>query len=81
MTCMTQTLTIRLPQGLARRVKSKARASNTNVSAVARRLLAEYARGHKSQAGANALQQHIDSYAGSWDGHCSGEDLLRRTRG
>ena len=78
---MTQTLTIRLPQGLARQVKSKARASNTNVSAVARGLLAEYVRSHKAKPSANAMQQHIDSYAGSWDGHCSGEELLRRTRG
>ncbi len=78
---MTETITIRLPGGLARRVKNKARADKTNVSAVARRLLTEYVGGHKNGAAVNAMQQHIDAYAGTWDGHCSGEELLRRTRG
>jgi predicted transcriptional regulator len=78
---MTETLTIRLPQSLARQVKNKARARRTNVSAVARQLLADYVRNHKANPAANALQQHIDAYAGSWDGHCSGQELLRRTRG
>jgi predicted transcriptional regulator len=78
---MTQTFTIRLPEKLVRRVKNKARANKTNVSAVTRRLLAEYVRGHKEQQAPNTMQEHIDAYAGTWDGHCSGEQLLRRTRG
>jgi predicted transcriptional regulator len=78
---MTQTLTIRLPQSLARRLKNKAKASRTNVSAVARQLFADYVRHHKPKSADNGLQQHIDAHAGTWDGHCSGEELLRRTRG
>jgi hypothetical protein len=78
---MTQTLTIRLPQSLARQVKNKARAKRTNVSAVARELFAHYVRHHKDQSVSTPLQQHIDAHAGTWDGHCSGEELLRRTRG
>ena len=78
---MTQTLTIRLPQTLARKVKNKARASKTNVSTVTRRLLTEYVRGHQDETSTNTMQQHIDAYAGTWDGYCSGEELLRRTRG
>ncbi len=80
---MTQTLSVRLPQQLVRRVKHKARANRTNVSAVARQLFAEYVRrpGHQAPPVANPMQQHVDAYAGSWDGHCSGEELLRKTRG
>lgn len=78
---MTRTLTIRLPQSLARQVKDKARAGRTNVSAVARQLFADYVRQGKTHPASNEMQQHIDAYAGSWDGHCSGEELLRRTRG
>jgi len=81
--CMTQTLTVRLPQGLVRRVRHKARANRTNVSAVARQLFAEYVRHQKEGIGtsSNPMQQHIDAYAGSWEGHCSGAELLRKTRG
>ena len=31
-------------------------------------------------SGLNAMQEHIDAFAGRWDGYCSGEELLRRTR-
>ncbi len=81
--CMTQTLTARLPQGLVRRVRHKARANRTNVSAVARQLFAEYVRQQKEGAGTSPspMQQHINAYAGSWEGHCSGAELLRKTRG
>jgi len=81
--CMTQTLTVRLPQGLVRRVRHKARANRTNVSAVARQLFAEYVRDENEVTGSspNPMQQHIDAYAGSWEGHCSGAELLRKTRG
>lgn len=77
---MTETLSIRLPESLARQVKSKARAAGTNVSAVARELFTEYVRQHKAPPTANGMQQHIDAYAGTWDAHCSAEELLRRTR-
>lgn len=79
---MTQTLTVRLPQGLVRRVRHKARANKTNVSAVARQLFSEYLQQTERSASVapNPLQQHIDTYAGSWDGHYSGAELLRKTR-
>jgi hypothetical protein len=75
---MTKTLTIRLPLTLARELKSKAKAAKTNPSAVLRRMAAEYVR--ESKPAANAMQEHIRAHAGSWDGFCSGEELLRRTR-
>jgi hypothetical protein len=80
---MTQTLTVRLPQRLVSQVRYKARANRTNVSAVARRLFADYVRRQKGSAATtpNPMQQHIDAYAGSWEGHCSGAELLRKTRG
>jgi len=78
--CMTRTLTIRLPAHLMRELKAKARSSQTTPSVVLRRLAADYVRG-KKRPGRNALQEHIAAYAGTWDGYCSGEELLRRTRG
>jgi hypothetical protein len=77
---MTTTLTIRLPVALARELKSRTKAAKTNPSAVLRRAAASYVRQKKGGAGATAMQQHIDAYAGAWNGHCSGEELLRRTR-
>ena len=34
----------------------------------------------KEKPALNAMQKHIRAYAGTWDGHCSGTELLRRTR-
>jgi hypothetical protein len=76
---MTQTLTIRLPRELARDLKCKAQAAKTTPSAVLRRMAAEYVKSAKGPA-RNALQEHIATHAGRWDGHCSGEELLRKTR-
>jgi predicted transcriptional regulator len=77
---MTTTLTIRLPASLARELKAKARAGKTNPTAVLRRAAADYVRKQKPKNLPNALQEHIDAYAGTWDGYCSGEELLRKTR-
>jgi hypothetical protein len=77
---MTSTLTIRLPATLARELKAKTRAARTTPSAVLRRAAADYVRGKKGQKRLNAVQEHIMARAGTWDGHCSGEELLRRTR-
>ncbi len=77
---MTTTLTIRLPAALARDLKSRAKAAKTSPGAVLRRAAANYVRDKKGMDGANAMQEHIDAYAGTWDGHCSGEELLRKTR-
>jgi hypothetical protein len=76
---MTRTITIRLPVDLLRDLRSKTRLHKTNLSAVLRRAAAEYVR-HKQAPRANAMQDHIAARAGSWDGHCSGAELLRRTR-
>jgi hypothetical protein len=78
--CITQTLTIRLPAPLARELKANARSAQTTPSAVLGRLAADYVRG-KIKSGRNALQEHIAAYAGTWDGYCSGEELMRKTRG
>ena len=75
---MTKTLTIRLPATLVQELKAKAKAAKTNPNAVLRRMAAEYVR-EKKPAG-NAMQEHIRARAGTWDGYCSGEELLRRTR-
>jgi len=75
---MTETLTIRLPQRLARDFKAKARAAKTNPTAVLRRAAVEFVRQRGSTR--NALQEHIRAYAGTWDGLCTGTELLRRTR-
>jgi len=75
---MTTTLTIRLPEALAREFKAKTKAAKTSPSAVLRHAAADYVR--KSGVGMNAMQEHIMTRAGTWDGYCSGEELLRRTR-
>ena len=77
---MTTTLTIRLPAPLARELKAKTKAAKTSPSAVLRRAAADYVRKRNSALGLNTLQEHIIARAGSWDGYCSGEELLRRTR-
>jgi predicted transcriptional regulator len=77
---MTTTLTIRLPATLARELKTRAKAAKTSPSAVLRRAAADYVRKNKSGGKLNALQEHINARAGSWDGDISGEELLRRTR-
>jgi predicted transcriptional regulator len=78
---MTTTLTVRLPASLARELKTRAKAAKTSPSAVLRRAAADYVRQkRKSPAGLNAMQEHINSRAGTWDGDISGEELLRRTR-
>ncbi len=75
---MTETLSIRLPVRLARKLKAKAKAAKTNPTAVLRRMAAEYVR--ESEPGANAMEEHIRTFAGTWEGYCSGAELLRRTR-
>jgi len=77
---MTTTLTVRLPASLARDFKSRTKAARTSPSAVLRRAAADYVRRQKSTPGLNTLQEHILARAGTWDGYCSGEELLRRTR-
>ena len=77
---MTSTLTVRLPAALASESKSRTKRAKTSPSAVLRRAAATYVRGKKSEVGLNAMQEHIDAFAGTWDGYCSGEELLRRTR-
>jgi hypothetical protein len=76
---MTQTLTVRIPAQLARELKAKAKSAKTTPSAVIRRLAVEYVRS-KRQPARNALQDHIVSHAGRWNGFCSGQELLRKTR-
>ena len=76
---MTETLTVRLPASLAREFKAKAKSSKSSASAVLRRFASDYVRAKKEKSG-NALQEHIAAHAGTWDGHCSGEELLRKTR-
>jgi hypothetical protein len=77
---MTTTLTIRLPAALARDLKAKARAQKTNPSAILRRAAVEFVQKKSAGRSLNAMQQHLLDRAGKWDGHCSGEDLLKRTR-
>jgi predicted transcriptional regulator len=77
---MTTTLTIRLPKSLARDLKSKARAAKTTATAVLRKAASDYVRMPNPVSGLNAMQEHIDRMAGTWDGYCSGEELLKRTR-
>jgi predicted transcriptional regulator len=76
---MTQTLTIRLPRELAQDLRRKAQAAKTTPSAVLRRMAADYVKSAKGPS-RNALQDHIATHAGRWDGYCSGEELLRKTR-
>jgi hypothetical protein len=75
---MTETLTIRLPKSLARDFRAKTRAAKTNPTEVLRRATADYVR--HNTAARNAMVEHIRARAGTWDGFCSGEELLRRTR-
>ena len=75
---MTETLTIRLPKSLARDFRAKTRAAKTNPTEVLRRAAADFV--NKDQAGHTAAVEHVRRFAGTWDGICSGEELLRRTR-
>lgn len=77
---MTSTLTIRLPASLAREFKSRTKNAKTSPSAVLRQAAANYVRQSKNAPTSNSMQEHIDAYAGTWDGYCSGEELLQRTR-
>ena len=76
---MTEIMTIRLPRQLAQDLKSKARAARTTPSAVLREMAAQYVKSKRKPA-RNALQEHIVTHAGRWDGYCSGQELLRKTR-
>ncbi len=76
---MTETLTVRLPKSLARDFRAKARATKTNPSAVLRRAAMEFVK-TKNAPARNAMQEHVRIRAGSWDGFCSGTELLRQTR-
>ena len=76
---MTEIMTIRLPRQLAQDLKTKAQAAKTTPSAVLRQMAADYVKRAKKPA-RNALQEHIVTHAGRWDGYCSGEELLRKTR-
>jgi hypothetical protein len=75
---MTETLTIRLPKSLARDFRAKTRAAKTNPTEVLRQAATNYV--HHNTAARNAMVEHIRARAGTWDGFCSGEELLRRTR-
>lgn len=75
---MTETLTIRLPKSLARELRVKTRAAGTNPTAVLRKAAEEFVRTDPSAH--NSALEHVRRFAGSWDGHCTGEELLRRTR-
>jgi predicted transcriptional regulator len=78
---MTTTLTIRLPEKLARQLKSKARAANTTPTEVLRQAAEHFVAGPAKREKLNAMQRHLNKYAGTWDGDISGEELLRLTRG
>lgn len=75
---MTTTLTVRLPAALAREFKAKAKAAKTSPSAVLRQAATEFVRRQKPAS--NGMQEHCDAHAGTWDGHVSRRELLRRTR-
>jgi predicted transcriptional regulator len=77
---MTTTLTIRLSATLAHQLKAKARSAKTSPSAVLRRAAAEYVGAATGGTQLNAMQEHIDSHAGRWDGYLSGVELLQKTR-
>ena len=57
-------------------VKAKAEAAKTTSALPRTGKLANTAK----KSARNALQKHIVARAGRWEGYCSGEDLLRRTR-
>ncbi len=77
---MTQTMTVRMPGRLAQQLRAKAKAARTNPSAVLRRLATEYVGQPHKRKPRNTVQEHIAAYAGTWDGYCSGEELLKKTR-
>jgi predicted transcriptional regulator len=77
---MTTTVTIRLPEKLARKLKSKARAANSTPTAVLREAAEKYVAQPAKGEKLNAMQRHIEKYAGTWDGDISGEELLKLTR-
>lgn len=71
---------MRLPVALARELKAQASSARTSPSAVLRRAAAEYVRKGKAGRKLNAMQEHLLSRAGAWDGDVSGAESLRRTR-
>jgi predicted transcriptional regulator len=77
---MTTTLTIRLPEKLARQLKSKARAANTTPTEVLRHAAERFVAAPPKQDKLNAVQRHLLSRAGTWDSEISGERLLKLTR-
>jgi predicted transcriptional regulator len=77
---MTTTLTIRLPEKLARQLKSKARAANTTPTEVLRDAAERFVAAPAKREKLNAVQRHLLSRAGTWDGDISGEELLKLTR-
>jgi hypothetical protein len=54
---------------------SKLSAAKTNPTEALHKAAGDY-----DQAARNAAVEHIRARAGTWDGYCSGEELLRRTR-
>ena len=76
---MTTKLTIRLPVAFACELKSKAKAERTTASAVLRRAAVKFVLSDRRKK-ATAMQRHVDAHAGRWDGYCTAEELLRRTR-
>jgi predicted transcriptional regulator len=74
----TKVLSIRLPLDLAISLQSKAKAARSSANAVLRRAAEDYVAAHKTAG--NTMQEHIAARAGKWDGYCSGEELLRKTR-
>jgi len=77
---MTTTLTIRLPLSLARELKEKARAAKTTPTAVLRDAASAFVRRSFYPSGETPIQARIRARSGTWDGYCSGEELLRKTR-
>jgi hypothetical protein len=77
---MTTTLTIRLPETLARKLKAKARAANTTPTEILRDAAERFVAAPAKREKLNAMQRHILSRAGTWDGDISGAELLRLTR-
>jgi predicted transcriptional regulator len=75
---VTETLTIHLPKSLAREFRAKTRAAKTNPTEVLRRAVEDYVK--KDQTARDAAVEHIQRFAGTWDGYISGEELLKRTR-
>ena len=61
--CMTETLTIRLPKSLAREFRAKTRAARTNPTEVLRQAAALYVRA--DQTARHAIVEHIRARAGT----------------